>query len=272
MSYNLKIAPEKKFKSKNDLISFIQTNKSDLIKLKKMKMKYTDKSFSNAYKSSFTPKINVDSDKIMVKAVINSTNYIDAHDDLHLAPIWNKTVKDNPTTYHLENHKQSFDGILSSKALNSIQDFSFKDLGFDSEMNTRGLVSDFILERKNNPLIFDMYANGEVKQHSVGMQYVDIDLIYAFDDDEQSQKDLEDVLQYAANPEVGKDLGYVFVVKQAKRIEGSAVLFGSNPITPTLEVKNYEPLIEKSTQEIIIEEPPIKKALTYEELKNILTN
>ena len=40
----------------------------------------------------------------------------------------------------------------------------------------------------------------------------------------------------AANPEVAEEYGYFWVVGEAKDREGSAVVLGSNFVTPTLEV------------------------------------
>ena len=47
--------------------------------------------------------------------------------------------------------------------------------------------------------------------------------------------------------EQAEEQGYFWAVTQAKLIEGSAVVLGSNPITPTLSNKNDEPL--KDTQQ-----------------------
>ena len=54
-----------------------------------------------------------------------------------------------------------------------------------------------------------------------------------------------------ANNKEADNTGYFWAVTEAKVIEGSAVPMGSNPITPTISIKN-EPL--KDTQKIEAEQ------------------
>lgn len=272
MSYTIKQAPDKSFQTKGDLLQFIRKNKEDLVNAKKLEYKETKGSFStNLNYKGFTPNIgNIKTDYIQVKAVINTTNIIDSHMDLHMPKLWNKTVKDNPNTIHLQSHKADFENLLSSNAKQYNEEFKFSDLGLDSEMKTIANINEFVLHRKTNPLMFDRYVEGMVKEHSVGMRYVNIDLAY-YDEDSQKEMDFfNEKKQYAVNPEVAEERGYFWVVSEAKKHEGSAVVFGSNSITPTLWVKDYEP--NKSTQKeplLITPEPLILDTL---EVKNIINS
>lgn len=116
------------------------------------------------------------------------------------------------------------------------------------------------------PFMFDAYKNGDVEQHSVGMMYVNIDIAYY---DEESQKNMdffEEMKKFAVNPEVADEYGYFFVVYEAKKREGSAVVFGSNSVTPTLEVKNYVP--SQNTRK----NAPQKSTQILNELNKLVTN
>ena len=201
-------------------------------------------------KKEFEPEIeDITSDIILVKAVINSTNIIDSHLDLHMAKIWNKTIKDNPFSYHLKQHEAKFESVISNKAKSYNEKSNFNKLGLDIDFETVANINEFTLSKDKMPFMFDSYVNGDVTQHSVGMMYVNIDMAY-YDEDSEKQMDFfNEMKANAVNPDVADEYGYFWVVYEAKKREGSAVVFGSNSVTPTLYVKNYEP--PKSTQKAI---------------------
>jgi hypothetical protein len=245
MIYSIKQFPDKKFTDKMDLTRFIKKNIEDIQKAKLIEYKNNaNKAIDiNHLEANFTPKIeDISGDIIEVKALINSTNIIDGHMDLHTFKTWNKSVKEAKTTYVLQEHKNSFTHVMSRKALNTNEVMNFKDFGLN-DMDFTANMSTFILKREDNPLMFDQYAQGKVTNHSVGMLYVmgKLDLAYY---DEDSEKNMEFFNKYKAqaiNPDVADEYGYFWVVSEAVKREGSAVVFGSNPITPTISVKNYEP-------------------------------
>jgi hypothetical protein len=268
MKYTIKQYPDKSFTDKMDLIRFMQAKKDELFAIKKAtyKTKSTNLLNSELFEKEFTPKIDdISSDFIKVKSIINTTNVIDSHMDLHLKNIWNKTVKDNPTTYHLQSHKADFEYVISNKAKQYNEQMNFKDLGLKSDMSMTANINEFVLQRNKMPLMFDAYLNGEVKEHSVGMYYIDLDIAFY---DEESQKEMDyfnSVIKQAINPEVAIENGYVWVVSQAAKREGSAVVFGSNSITPTLSVENYEP--SKNTRKDEPIEEITHKTIDYNYLK-----
>lgn len=268
MIYSLKQFPDKKFSDKMDLSRFIKENLQAIKKIKCSEYK-TDADVvlkSGIYTNKFEPLIeNITSDIIEVKAIINTTNVIDSHMDLHVKGIWNKTVSDNPYTYHIKQHENRFESILSSRAKNINETMNFKDIGLSIDKEMEANINLFTLDKAKNEFMFNQYVNGEVKQHSVGMRYINIDLAWY---DEESQKEMDFfnwAKSEAINPEIADEYGYVFVVREAAKREGSAVVFGSNPFTPTLYVKNYEP--SKDTRK---QEPPEgtqteqkKKSITF---------
>lgn len=245
MIYSIKQFADKKFTDKMDLTRFIKKNIDDIVKAKLIEYKNNaNKAIDiNTLEANFTPKIeNITSDIIEVKALINSTNIIDSHMDLHTIKTWNKSVNENKTTYVLQEHKNSFTHVISRKGLNTNEVMNFKDFGL-ADMDFTANISTFTLKKEDNPFMFEQYATGKVNNHSVGMMYVRGKLELAYYD-EESEKNMEFFEKYKAqaiNPEVADDNGYFWVVSEAVKREGSAVVFGSNPITPTLEVKNYEP-------------------------------
>lgn len=269
MRYTVKQFPEKSFTDKMDMIRFMQKNREELFAVKKAEYKTKSEAIlkSGIFVKEFEPIIeDITGDFIQVKTIINTTNVIDSHMDLHLQNIWNKTVKDNPYSHHLKSHKADFEFVISDKAKSYNEKMNFLDLGLSIDMEMDANINEFILERKTLPLMFDKYKNGEVKQHSVGMMYVNYDLAY-FDEDSQKEMDFfEEMKAKSINPEVADEYGYLWVVREAKKREGSAVVFGSNSITPTLSVKNYEPenkSTPKNAEPLKDTQNDVKKKLTF---------
>ena len=244
MIYTLKQFPEKKFTDKMDQTRFIKKHFSQLLDIKKSEYKTNSQPIlkSGLLSKDFMPEIeDIRGDLIQVKTVINTTNIIDRHLDLHMRKIWNKTVKDNPFSHHLKQHENKFESVISKKAKSYNEESNFNQLGLNVDFKTVANINEFILERSKSPFMFDRYAQGDVDQHSVGMMYVNLDIAYY---DEESEKQMEffnEMKEHAVNPEVADEYGYFWVVYEAKKREGSAVVFGSNSVTPTLYVKNYEP-------------------------------
>lgn len=250
MKYTLKQYPEKRFTDKMDMIRFAKKNMQELLFLKKSEYKTGARAVGITAKEIATD-INVNTGMVIIKAVINTTNIIDDHLDLHAGGIWNKTVADNPHTYHLQEHERLFSHVISPKARQYNELTNFNKLGLSIDFHTTANINEFVLERKRNPLMFDRYVNGEVSQHSVGMMYVNLSFAYHDEDDEKELNFFNERLKEAVNPEAAIEHGYFWYVSEAKKREGSAVVFGSNSVTPTLSIRDYEP--QTSTRK---DEPP----------------
>jgi len=90
--------PERTFANKEELFSALRENKSTLIAQKKMITKESDsliyyveveEKSQEANKADNSQ--NVDVSKIKAKLVINTTNIMDSHSDVHLKGIWTKS-------------------------------------------------------------------------------------------------------------------------------------------------------------------------------------
>ena len=262
------------FSTNKELFDFLIKNKNVLMAQKKAIMKYTDfvSHVVKVYEKEDTTKElsveNLDSlNEITASVVMNTTNVIDSHLDLHIEGIWNKTLKENKMLLHLQEHQMKFDSIISDgvdlKA--KVENTTFKALGYNLEGNTQALVFVSKIKKDRNEFMFEQYGKGYVKNHSVGMRYVKLLLAV---NDEGNVAEFEAWEKYyplVANKDVADNKGYFWIVKEAKLIEGSAVPIGSNSYTPTIEVKQ-EPL--KNTQKTI--EPLKNTPIDYDYLKTNL--
>ena len=239
--------PNKEFQTKEELFKALIDNKKELVSIKKSATKNAD-AVSFGYLDT---SIKIDTNKedvlsqmqnpesLNVKVVINTTNFLDSHGDVHVNGIWNKSVKDNVSFLHLQEHEREFDKVITDSAKGYVQSMQWKKLGLPYEGKTEALIFESTIDKKRNEFMLNQYANGWVKNHSVGMRYVSLELaINTQAEYDKEYKDLwDEFYPIIANKETADERGYFWVVKEAKIIEGSAVVMGSNSATPTLENK-----------------------------------
>lgn len=242
--------PNQQFETKEQLFEALKANKKTLIMTKKATEKkadavsygYIETISKNATTKEDSNSPMTDLSTLNVKVVINTTNFLDSHGDVHINGIWNKSVSDNANKgfLHLQEHEREFDKVISDNAKGYVQSMTWKQLGLPYEGRTEALIFESTIEKKRNEFMLNQYANGWVKNHSVGMRYVNIELaINSEADYDKEYKDLWDkYYPVVANKEVADERGYFWVVTEAKIIEGSAVVMGSNSATPTLENKS----------------------------------
>ena len=257
-----------KYTNKEDLFRFLKDNKDKLITLKKNEMKRADAvSFrasllfdktEDVSKANDAPEVLLSRDSIKVKSIINTTNLLDGHGDVHIKGLWKKTLKEQKNLYLLQEHQMKFDHIISDDVTASTKKMTWKELGFDFEGDTEALVFDCEIQKARNPYMFEQYARGYVKNHSVGMRYVQLHLCID-SDDKYSKDEKENWDKYigeVANKDEVEAQGYFWAVTEAKLVEGSAVPLGSNWATPTQSVKEFE-FVEPSQDTRKDTEPPL---------------
>jgi hypothetical protein len=83
---------------------------------------------------------------------------------------------------------------------------------------------------------YNLYEDGQIKQHSIGLQYVQILLCLNSlnEDDATEKKNWDKYYPQVINKEDVDETNYFWAVIEAKIFEVSAVLFGANILTPVL--------------------------------------
>ena len=268
------------FVSKEDFFRYIKDNKSKIVSEKKSAIKYADAiDFINVKaieKSEFAIKentpIDISDDGIITRnLVINTTNYLDSHLDVHIPNLWKKSISENPTTYLLKSHLRDFEYVITDSAIPYVKNMNWTDLGLNSEGKTQALIFKAEISRERNEFMYEQYLKGYVKQHSVGMKYINIFFCVNSDDRYfiEEKKNWDKYYNEIVNKEIADKEMCFWAVTEAKLIEGSAVLFGSNPITPTLSKNKSsytqdEPLDttkNRNSREITIEKEKLEKIL-----------
>jgi protein required for attachment to host cells len=255
---------DKSFTTKEEMFEALSKKLPEIIEAKKSILKHADgygvqvtvdgvtdevlkslnnitiKSFNQTDKSiDYTKEENLPN--LVVTVISNTTNYFDSHRDVHLDNIWNKTVSDNKKGFdHLQEHKNGFANIIAEDCKTKILKTTFKELGFDFEGKTQALQHVSIIDPIRNLFMYNQYANGWVKNHSVGMRYVG-EIFYCANSEVEWMKEYKEnwdkYYPVIANKADVDEVGYFWAVPQARLMEFSAIPKGSNPITPTQSVE-----------------------------------
>lgn len=239
-----------------ELLAFIAKHKSELINQKGAFPIHSD-SYDYPYTYSRlkkrTPVIGKaageqmvivdDNGTKQVTAIANAANWVDYQMDMLLPDCWKKTIKESGPAgknriYHLKNHKQDTDGVVGKITDLYSQDYALTDLGINMAGATQCLVMESTAMEALSDKTFDLYANNIINQHSIGMQYVKLDLAI---NDPNYPVEFGIWNKYFAqviNKDVVSKSGYFWVVYEIKLLEVSAVLWGANELTPTMDVED----------------------------------
>jgi len=261
------------FEDKKELFKFLIANKSTLMAQKKAAIKnyiidgmHVDgvpfagqlfDSQGNVMKADGNGRVNPDVEALKVTATINTTNIIDSYLDLHIPKMWNRSLKESGKfMLHMQEHKMGFADVIAdgSDLKAYVRNISWKELGFKYPGETEALTFDSIVRKDRNPFMHKQYAMGRVKNHSVGMRYIQLVMCINEKDYGAEFEAFEKYIKYAVNPDVAEEAGYFWAVLEAQCIEGSAVVRGANFATPTNSVEEYEGKED---------EPPVVKGIDY---------
>jgi hypothetical protein len=259
------------------LYDFLIANKAELIQ---QKCAFPIKSDPNNYpysvsrpKKKATSKADQtvtidDNGELPIVAIGNAANFIDSQMDMLLPDCWKKTIKESGPAgknriYHLKNHCQNTDGVIGKITDLYSDDYSLSDLGLEMIGSTQCLVMESKVKEALDDKCFDMYADKMINQHSIGLQYVKLDLAI---NDPNNPAEFDIWNKYFAqviNKDKATKCGYFWVVYEIKLLEVSAVLWGANELTPCIEMEEEDPSEEygtgknKPSEDTDNNEPPI---------------
>jgi len=242
------------FKTQEELFAYLHTNKSDLLEMKKASIKtfvqtpslLVDETPFGIANKALTTSSSSDTEDVIKRTIIGNTyNWMDSHEDVHVGNTFGKSIGERVgKIWHLHDHEQKLTAKVGTPTKVYEKAVKWSDLGINKAGTTIALMMDSNIEKSKNPTIFGEYKDGNIDQHSVGMYYVKIDLAMNSDnpDHAEAKKTYDQYIDLIGNKEEAEKKGYFYAVKEAKLIEISAVLEGSNVLTPTLGVKGIEPM------------------------------
>lgn len=233
----------KSFETKEQMFLELKANKDKIIKLKKASIKHSDP-FVATYKELTATKEESEATTVKVGdfiyPVINTTNYFDSHGDVHINGIWDVSARDQKGKIHyIINHELEIGKVIAypNDVEPQIVDMTWKELGYDFSGSTQALVFKALLSEASNEDFKKAAIQSVPLQNSIRMQYISMTLCIdnEGDDFKQERENFYKYLPDIANKQDVLDEGYYWAITEAKiYLEGSAVLRGSNPITPLL--------------------------------------
>lgn len=251
---------------KPERFKYLKENEKELIKVKRSSDIISDVCYYQPIQTKgnvFKGDGPTDTGDIHVKVVANTANWIDSQMDMLLPDSWDKSIKERKRMIpHLHDHERSVAAKVGEVTDIYGQLLSYSELGIPGIGFTTALIFESDIKKSYNEKIYNMYKSGGINQHSIGLRYVKLNLAINDTDSPEQLIEWNKYINQAINKEVAIEAGFFWVVKEFILIENSAVLFGANEITPTLEVS--EP--GKSNEQTI--EPP--KALDYTAIMNNL--
>lgn len=233
------------------LFTYLVANKKQLIDQKKaMPIKSDAVSFATKLIKPETTAKALDQpeedDVIRVKVVCNAANFCDSQRDVLLPDCWNKTIAERGPAGkgiipHIHDHEWEVKARIADVISLAGEVIPVRSLGYDADGATQCLCMVSDVRKDYDEKIFALYKRGAVNQHSIGLQYMQIALAV----NDPDYKD-EFAVWQKFRPQIinGEDVdqrGYFWAVSEIKLYENSAVLFGSNELTPTIETSNQPP-------------------------------
>lgn len=248
---DLNLPTERKARNK-----YLVENKKELIAFKKSAIKHCDpfgKSLieSKVQKSQTTSfEDNIEKGLITRKLIGNTYNWMDSHYDVHLNGLFDKSINEKGVNkiWHLHDHLHQITAKVGRFKSITEEKMSWTDLGINKTGETQVLSAISDIEKAKNENIFSEYLNGDIDQHSVGMMYVKIELAVNDPDMKEEFEVWNKYIGVIGNANKANEVGFFWAVKEAKLVEISAVLEGSNELTPTIE---NQPQSTESSKEAV---------------------
>lgn len=234
------------FKEKKELFDYLIENKTQLINTKRSMPITSDVC---AMEISYIKNVGIqtksvhedddedeDTDTLRVKVVANTANWIDSHMDMLLPDSAKRSIQQRKGMIpHLHDHVHEIGAKIGEVQDILLSELSFAELGIKGTGQTQAIVFVTDVIKSYNEKVFNQYLLEKVNQHSIGLQYLKLSLAINDPDAKEEFAEWEKHFPNVINQEVAEKRGFFWPVSEIKLIENSAVLFGSNEITPTLE-------------------------------------
>ena len=240
---------KQEFESKEDLFKALAENETLIVDAKKAQIyKSIDKGLQivtdqKGIEKALTSEENkgLKFDDNYYYFVVNSSNILDSHNDMHVDGNWKKTVKEQQGKVYLV-----FDHTLKRSEIIAMQKdiemltakIPFSLLGKNYDGESYCLIYKVAKDKIVNKEAKQWLEDGHKLEASVRMQYVNIETAFNTNDKEYAkQKENYDMyFPLIANKEDFEEIEYFWIVKEAKNVyESSLVLFGSNGATGLIQ-------------------------------------
>lgn len=228
-----------------ELTTFLMENKAALVQQKKsLPIKHSEPISCNSFVISAPDTVvkaageaapQDNKKRCRVKVVCNTAYWVDSQLDVAIPGCYDKTIRERGhMIVHLHDHIHTLEAKIGDVTSVYTQNIALTELGINKAGSVQCMVMESDVRHDYNEKIYNMYANGGVSQHSIGLQYVRLSLAINDPDAKEEYAVWEKYIDKIINNEVAKQYGFFWAMEEIKVLENSAVLFGSNELTPTL--------------------------------------
>lgn len=248
---------QKTFKSQADLFRYLVTNKEEVFAQKKSIIKRAEgclsmmlpaeeevKDYNN---KAMKPVYENDKEAGVLKRTIVANTYwwMDTHSDVHIGrgdageegkAIFTDSIKGRAhKIFPIDQHNMSLDGKMGKTLELYEAPISWRALGVGNTGMTEALIAVAQIEKDRNERRYKDYLNDEIDQHSVGMRYMKMSLAVNDEKNYPNEfKEYQKFIKKIGNRKAVEAQGFFFSQYEAHLAEYSAVLSGSNELTPTI--------------------------------------
>lgn len=249
------------FKTRESLHDALLLNQTKIIQYKteqefqsykKGQISSIQEKVNDAIKSAFAMKEG------FIYPVINTTNFMDSHFDVHFPGIWDDCLETvaNSLAY-VTDHELKIDNVIAFPGFVRafVVTVDWVSLGYNYPGKTQALVYEIAVDQLMHDKAKQIVKNRIKIQNSVRMCY--LEMFLAINDEREEFKGNKELFDSRINKIVNKELalesGYFWGVDKANIVlEGSMVLRGSNEITPLLLPDENQIIIpQMETKEIV---------------------
>ena len=238
------IFKNREFKSVKDFYHALKDNEQVILDLKKNQVYKSIEKGQGIINVTFEQKQTANKESYQsgfIYPVINSTMWLDNHDDVHITGCYKNTVQHQQgKVYYIDSHLKGMNNIIAKR--NAIEMYvdqvEWKKLGKNIDGSTQCLMFKIAEENVKSEYL-QLIKEDRDLQNSLAMRYVDIAMAVNTNDSAfKENKELYDELyNKIANKEKAEKNGLFFAVKELAIMgEGSLcpVIGGSNSATSVI--------------------------------------
>jgi hypothetical protein len=236
---------KKTFGSRKDLMAFIIANKEFEIAKRKASIKYSDpailsplvleKVLSKGANKAVLFSDDLKNGVAERTLLVNTYLWRDSHWDVHLPGTFTRSIDQKGNkVLPIDQHRFDLDHIIGSTISVKELPFDWKALGVEKDGQTTGVVAEAAILQSKSPKRFQDYIDNTINQHSVGMYYVKASCAVDDEDYPNEYELYKKWIDQIGNQEIVEEDGFFFAVSEAKLVEYSPVIAGSNELTPVL--------------------------------------
>lgn len=230
-----------------ELYEYLVRNKSTLIAKKKSLPIKSDNIFSDVHiigstkqgeKKAEGETASPDTGTLRVDVVANAAWWCDSYMDVPTDTCYDESIdKKGVLLPHIKDHIYSSTSHVGDVVAVYKKMVKLKELGLNKAGSTSCVCWTTDVQKEYDEKVYKFYKNGKINQHSIGLQYLNIELAINDKDYEKEIDFWNKYIDRIINKEMVIEKGYFWLISKARLIENSCVLFGACELTPTLDVE-----------------------------------